>query len=375
MDQKQENRLEETRLGETRLGGIQLEKLLTAIRRGYPIEPIIESEPFCTLLQHGDIKLGTKIGEGTYGEVFLLIKSEHGHIAIDTVIKRVYDPQPSTCITKHDNIFCTSEINEALIGTVLSGFNNVGIPFFLRYFAYFTCGNDQAYLLSERAHGSLYQLMNDHIDLAWRCNGAIFFQIFYALMIAQKCLRFTHYDLKPDNILLYRLTPGDPTIPARYFDDVWHYRVHGRDYYVPNPGFIIKISDFSWSRVDNPVGGLIAQEIAPESRDHRDRAVGITHWYTPLYDIMMYTHPDVSGEYTTVAREFLENKYGLHYTDKCRITQERRRNPTIRKHLTLEVEDFFDELFEYYRNEEVVRAVARQLDRTQICETIFGPIS
>ena len=69
-----------------------------------------------------------------------------------------------------------------------------------------------------------------------------FFQIMAGIHTYQKHFQMVHRDIKPANILYYKIKSGG------YFT----YVINGKNYYVPNFGYIIIINDFGISHIYNP---------------------------------------------------------------------------------------------------------------------------
>lgn len=76
------------------------------------------------------------------------------------------------------------------------------------------------------------------------------FQIMHALHTMQKFGQVHHFDIKPDNILCYKTKRGG----------YWKYTVLGKDYYVPNLGFVFVLADFGLSRSLSPEHVMLRNE-------------------------------------------------------------------------------------------------------------------
>lgn len=68
------------------------------------------------------------------------------------------------------------------------------------------------------------------------------FQIMAGLHAIQLNGQIMNFDVKPDNILYYKVTPGG----------YWKYTVHGKNFYVPNMGKLFILNDFGISRPMSP---------------------------------------------------------------------------------------------------------------------------
>lgn len=68
------------------------------------------------------------------------------------------------------------------------------------------------------------------------------FQIMAALHAIQMNGQIMNFDVKKENVLYYNVEPGG----------YWHYKIHGKSYYVPNYGKIFILNDFGISRSMSP---------------------------------------------------------------------------------------------------------------------------
>ena len=68
------------------------------------------------------------------------------------------------------------------------------------------------------------------------------FQIMAGIHAIQYHCQIVNKDIKAANILYYKITPGG------YF----HYVIHGKDFYVPNLGFLFILNDFGVSIIEDP---------------------------------------------------------------------------------------------------------------------------
>lgn len=94
------------------------------------------------------------------------------------------------------------------------------------------------FLFLEIADGSLADLPLHQEQLQYN----IFFQLLTALQVLQSRYSFLHNDIKTENILILRTTPGG----------LWEYVIDGNTYYVKNLGYVALISDFGVSRSFDP---------------------------------------------------------------------------------------------------------------------------
>lgn len=68
------------------------------------------------------------------------------------------------------------------------------------------------------------------------------FQIMAALHAIQLHGQIMNFDVKKENVLYYRVDSGG----------YWHYKIHGKNFYVPNYGYMFVLNDFGISRPMSP---------------------------------------------------------------------------------------------------------------------------
>lgn len=77
-----------------------------------------------------------------------------------------------------------------------------------------------------------------------------YFQITTAIYCLQSYFNLTHLDLHSDNILVKRVKPGG----------VWKYKINGKNYYVPNYGYIFYINDFGHAWIPDSLQSWIVRK-------------------------------------------------------------------------------------------------------------------
>lgn len=77
-----------------------------------------------------------------------------------------------------------------------------------------------------------------------------YFQITTAIYCLQHYFNLTHLDLHADNILVKRVEPGG----------VWKYNIDGKNYYVPNYGYVFFINDFGHAWIPDSLQSWIIRK-------------------------------------------------------------------------------------------------------------------
>ncbi len=81
-------------------------------------------------------------------------------------------------------------------------------------------------------------LKTPRTELEWAC---MYFQVFVGLYAMRKYFDMTHHDLHWGNVLIHTMEKH----PGTYL----HYRIDGKDYYVPNIGCLFVLWDFGLARI------------------------------------------------------------------------------------------------------------------------------
>jgi hypothetical protein len=87
-----------------------------------------------------------------------------------------------------------------------------------------------------------------------------YFQITVAIYCLQRHFNMIHLDLHSDNILIKKVKPGGQ----------WKYKIDGKDYYVPNYGFILYVNDFGHAWIPNNFQSWIVRKRYKTKRIHRN---------------------------------------------------------------------------------------------------------
>jgi hypothetical protein len=85
--------------------------------------------------------------------------------------------------------------------------------------------------------GDFYSFLNySHSDEVWY---NVLFQIMYTIISYRKYFDMVHGDLHTGNILIHKVSKGG----------YWKYTVNGKNYYLPNLGFVFIINDFGFASI------------------------------------------------------------------------------------------------------------------------------
>lgn len=120
---------------------------------------------------------------------------------------------------------------------------------------YFTCSKttfnirDEKYtdvpsitFITELSLGTLKDFLNDNPNINIEMLENILFQVMVALHTIQYNFQIQHFDIKKENVLIYRIKSGG----------YWKYTIHGKEYYLENLGILCVLNDFGVSRIFSP---------------------------------------------------------------------------------------------------------------------------
>ena len=93
----------------------------------------------------------------------------------------------------------------------------------------------------EFADGTLYDLLKTD-PFSTEELDCFLFQVMVAIHTLQYHYQVCHFDIKKQNILYYRVNSGG----------FWKYTVYGKDYYIPNNGYVLILNDFGLSKIYSP---------------------------------------------------------------------------------------------------------------------------
>ena len=166
----------------------------------------------------------------------------------------------------------------------------------------------------EEADGSLEKIkFSQHLtsDIQWY---SMLFQIMAGLHTLHSHLWFHHRDIKIQNILYHKVKPGG----------YWRYKILGKEYDIPNVGFLIIITDFNI--------GMTLDPRKPYFKGESDRDVGnrAIIWNNKHFSVMPLpefpdsvrlkgTHP--GGSKMRKGQSLIQER-DMHIVDKFDITEQ-----------------------------------------------------
>lgn len=166
-------------------------------------------------------------------------------------------PFPSQTVYSNGTVEVEDEFyKEFIIGVLCSRLYEKGISAnFIRVYDFATvlnCDYDEQKqcIFMERATDRIDNMKSLHTR--W----GVFIQTLHAIGVYQNVYSISHNDLQPRNILYKRIEPNDMFNGKRIaLYDHFHYSFKGRDIYIPNEGYIVKIIDFDHSDLfgDHPI--------------------------------------------------------------------------------------------------------------------------
>lgn len=206
----------------------------------------IEALPVWKQRVHDHLDL-TMLGKGSYGNVY---KSEVDNMKFAVKFSKLkpeaLDEAFSRYVTSWYEVHFLREILRPVIR------KNV-CPNLPLIYDEFTCDNCLLHINDENIHapcvitvvelakGDLKHYLRDLKPTQDEIYSALF-QIMAGIHAIQLHGQIMNYDVKKENILFYRVEPGG----------YWHYKIHGKNFYVPNYGYLFILNDFGISRSMSP---------------------------------------------------------------------------------------------------------------------------
>lgn len=121
-----------------------------------------------------------------------------------------------------------------------------GLPFLLSWYICDTCEfrnkkiknktGKCLFLVTEKADGTLSNLLETG-TVSLKILFSLYLQIFLALYTIKEKYQIEHLDLHNENVLYFKVKPGG----------VWNYVINGKNYKVPNYGYLVILWDFAFS--------------------------------------------------------------------------------------------------------------------------------
>lgn len=189
------------------------------------------------------LEMGQLLGTGQWGAVYSAHIPNSNDIAIKFTkmdkdsMRRPYDET----LDAWEEVFFLRDISKLVESGICPN-----LPILVNDFSCVQCNGmvpntkkDDPCLVTimEKADGNLEDVRLAqylHTDLEWY---SVLFQIMAGLHTIHNHIWLEHRDVKLDNVLYHRVTPGG----------YWRYRILGRDYDVPNVGWLMVLTDFNVS--------------------------------------------------------------------------------------------------------------------------------
>jgi hypothetical protein len=163
----------------------------------------------------------------------------------------------------------------------------------------------QQYILMEKISGDLsddIECLSIHTfdkipsDKRGHAMNSFYVQVIFAIAMYQEKLKISHNDLHTGNVFIEHITPKTVFNNQNVYGSDWfHYRVKGKDIYIPYCSFIAKIGDFGLSikyKIENTdppmVGNKFIVETGFENADPVDGLV--PNIFLVGYDLLYFSY-------------------------------------------------------------------------------------
>lgn len=192
------------------------------------------------------LPMNKMLGRGDYGNVFLVQKN---NIEFAVKISRIDEKSVDHPYSRFDSCWFEVLLMKHIFNPLIEDKVCPNLPYLIDSFVCRECvlslrKGKCTYpcveLITELANGTLRDFFKSKPPL-YQLYSALF-QIMAGLHAIQLNGQIMNYDVKPDNVLYYKIKPGG----------YWIYVIHGEKFYVPNTGQLFVLNDFGISRPMSP---------------------------------------------------------------------------------------------------------------------------
>lgn len=188
------------------------------------------------------------LGKGSYGNVF---QTMVGTIPCAVKLARIKEDMGDNTKLYDKSVSCWHEsiFLKDLLRPLIEKRICPNLPLF---YGTFTCKSCDLVFEGEKCNSpcviSIMELASENMKQYFRTKRSLeeiysaLFQIAVAVYTIQYHLQMMNFDVKKENILVYKVLPGG----------YWLYKIMGIDYYVPNYGHLFVLADFGLARPMSP---------------------------------------------------------------------------------------------------------------------------
>jgi hypothetical protein len=193
------------------------------------------------------VKFGKLLGKGDYGNVYL---ASFGELEFAVKLSKLKDGAIDNPYSRYNiswfEVLIMHDILRSLVNLNICPNVPLLIDSFVCNDCVLTIKNDTknqpcVITITELANGSLRDFLKNEKPTEEDLYSALF-QIMAAIHAIQTRGQIMNYDVKADNVLFYNVTPGG----------YWKYKIHNKNFYIPNTGRLFILNDFGISRPLSP---------------------------------------------------------------------------------------------------------------------------
>jgi hypothetical protein len=219
-------------------------------------------EQILKLIEPQTSVLSSKTGEFIPRECFFAETPQDIYDALDEAGKKESEVTISQIAVTESGIYSDNALNELMVNAVVQHLlTNSVTPHLLHVHQLYYHPRDGASMCMEKFDYDLDEFAGRK-KTWWTLErmGAIIFQALHALHVLQTVLQFKHHDLHDQNVALVRIT-DDMIFRGQHLKSATHfvYNVEGVTFYVPNVGYLVKLTDMGFASVT--VGGRRMQRV------------------------------------------------------------------------------------------------------------------
>lgn len=219
-------------------------------------------EQILKLIEPQTSVLSSKTGEFVPRECYFAEKPQDVYDSLDEAGKKESEVTISQIAVTDDGIYSDNALNELMVNSVLQHLlTNSVTPHLLHVHQLYYHPKDGASMCMEKFDYDLDEFAGRK-KTWWTLEkmGVVIFQALHALYVLQTVLKFKHHDLHDQNVALVRIT-DDMYFRGHHLQSATHfvYTVDDMTFYVPNIGYLVKITDMGFASVT--VGGRRMQRV------------------------------------------------------------------------------------------------------------------
>jgi hypothetical protein len=239
-----------------------------------------------------------ELGKGCYGSVYKTKQGPEYAVKFSKVKPETYTAKDVSASSSWHEVYILGDIIRPIIEKKIC-------PNLPLLYNVLTCKKKEGAIITtmELASGDLKQYLLSEEKISQEEAMSCIFQIFAGLHAIQMNGQIMNFDVKKENILYYNIKPGG----------YWHYKILGKDFYVPNTGKLFVLNDFGISRSMSPYFPMYKTDEDKTFRLGSRYAVLYNGAFVPIHSTLQYNHDEEKVEPNKITWEDDTTSYGAEF--------------------------------------------------------------